>query len=155
MKKGLLTLVDVEEGLTQLTGENGLRQVSEILFHHVGHVERGVALVGNAAGVRLHQVAQVLDTGLHPRLPEKAHLTGRGQAWIVAPPGCDLTPVRAHLVQTLVPQVDQSSEDAGRQRLACLLEADEQRDPKDPPAFHLHQFGLPQQFRNSPADDIR
>lgn len=82
MKKGLLTLVDVEEGLAQLTGENGLRQVSEILFHHVGDVERRVALVGNAAGVRLHQVAQVLDTRLHPRLPEKAHLTGRGQASI-------------------------------------------------------------------------
>lgn len=49
--KRLLTLVDVEEGLTQFTGENGLRQVSEILFHHVGDVESRVTLVGNATGV--------------------------------------------------------------------------------------------------------
>lgn len=148
-------MVDVEEGLTQLTGENGLRQVSEILFHHVGDVERRVALVGNATRVRLHQVAQVLDTRLHPRLPEETHLRERTRfVFLFCPSSCDLPPVRSHLVQTLVPQVDQSSEDAGRQRLACLLEADEQGDPKDPPAFHLHQFGLPQQFGNSPADDI-
>lgn len=51
ISKRLLTLVDVEEGLTQFTSENGLRQVSEILFHHVGDVESRVTLVGNTPRV--------------------------------------------------------------------------------------------------------
>lgn len=75
----LLTLVDVEEGLAEVAGENGLGQVPEILLHHVGYVEGGVALVGDAAGVRLHQVAQQLDTRLRPRLPEEPHLAERAE----------------------------------------------------------------------------
>lgn len=69
-----LTLVDVQEGLAQPAGEDRLGQVSEVLLHHVGHVERGLAVVGDAVRIRLHQVTQVLDTRLHPRLPEKTHL---------------------------------------------------------------------------------
>lgn len=70
-----LTLVDVQEGLAELAGEDGFRQVSEVLLHHVGHVEGRLTVVRNAAGVGLHQLAEVLDTRLHPRLPEKTHLT--------------------------------------------------------------------------------
>lgn len=58
-----------------------------------------------------------------------------------------------YLVQTLGLQVDQCSEDAGRKWLSRLLDAQKQRNPKDPPAFHVHHLGLPQLFRNSPADD--
>ena len=57
------------------------------------------------------------------------------------------------LVQTLGPQVDQRSEDAGRKRSSCLLHADQQRDPEDPPTFHLRHLGLPRRFRNSPTGD--
>lgn len=59
----------------------------------------------------------------------------------------------SHLVQTRCPQIDQRPEDAGRKRLACLLDADEQRNPKDPATFHLHRLVLTELFRNSPAGD--
>ena len=64
----------MEEGLAEFTGEDGLGQVPEVLLHHVGDVEGGLTVVGDAVGVRLQQLSQVLDAGLHPRLPEKTHL---------------------------------------------------------------------------------
>lgn len=67
-------MVDVQEGLAELAGEDGFRQVSEVLLHHVGHVEGRLAVVRDAAGVRLHQLAEILDPRLHPRLPEETHL---------------------------------------------------------------------------------
>lgn len=60
---------------------------------------------------------------------------------------------QSDLVQTLGPQVVQRSEDAGRKRLSGLLDADEQRNPEDPPTFHLRHLGLPRRFRNSPTGD--
>lgn len=59
----------------------------------------------------------------------------------------------SYLVQTLGPQVDQCSEDTGRKWLSCLLDAEEQRNLKNPPAFHLRHLGLPRRFRNSPVGD--
>lgn len=41
----LLTLVDVEEGLAELAGEDGFRQVSEVLLHHVSNIERRLTIV--------------------------------------------------------------------------------------------------------------
>lgn len=70
----MLTLVNVEEGLAEFAGEDGFRQVSEVLLHHVGHVESRLNVVRNAVWVGLHQLTEVLDTRLHPRLPEKTHL---------------------------------------------------------------------------------
>ena len=72
----LLTLVNVEEGLAEFAGEDGFRQVSEVLLHHVGHVEGRLAVVRNAVWVGLHQLTEVLDTRLDPGLPEKTHLRG-------------------------------------------------------------------------------
>lgn len=61
-----LTLVDVEKGLAEFAGEDGFGQVSEVLLHHVGHVESRLTVIGNAVGVGLHQLTEVLDTRLHP-----------------------------------------------------------------------------------------
>lgn len=58
-----------------------------------------------------------------------------------------------YLVQTLGPQVDQGSEDAGRKRLSCLLDIEEKRNPEHPLTFHLHQLQLPQRFRDRPTGD--
>lgn len=53
---GMPTLVDVQETLAQLAGENGLGQVSEILLYHVGYVERRLALKRNAVRVGFNHV---------------------------------------------------------------------------------------------------
>lgn len=84
-----------------------------------------------------------------------AAVTSRSTS-LTAPPSCpavcgDLWP--GHLVQTLAPQVDQSSEDAGRERLPALLHADQEGDPENPPALHLRRLRLPQRFGNSPAEE--
>lgn len=51
------TLVDVQEALAQLAGENGFREVSEVLLYHVGYVERRLVLEGNAVRVGLDHVS--------------------------------------------------------------------------------------------------
>lgn len=68
------TLVDVQETLAQLAGENGLRQVSEVLLYHVGHVEGRLVLEGEAVRVGLDHVPKILNPRFDPRLPEKANL---------------------------------------------------------------------------------
>lgn len=42
-----LTLIDVEEGVAELVGEERLREVAEELLHHVSHVVRGLVLVAD------------------------------------------------------------------------------------------------------------
>ena len=42
-----LTLVDVEEGLTELVGEKRLRKVPEELLHHVRYVVSGLVLIAD------------------------------------------------------------------------------------------------------------
>lgn len=42
-----LTLIDVEEGLAELVGEKGLREVPEELFYHIRHVIRRLVLVAD------------------------------------------------------------------------------------------------------------
>lgn len=69
-----LTLVDVEEGVAQLAGEDRFGQVPEVLLHQVGHVERGLVVEGDAVRVRLHSLTEELDPGLHAGLPEQTHL---------------------------------------------------------------------------------
>ena len=56
-----------------------------------------------------------------------------------------------YLVQTLIPQVAQGPEDAGRQRLPRLLNTEEQGNAEHPPAFRLRRLGLPQRFGDGPA----
>lgn len=73
----ILTLVDLEEGLGQLAGEQRLWQISEVLLQHVCHVIGRLALVvdpspvGAAGFVHL---AESLDARLDSRLPEESHL---------------------------------------------------------------------------------
>lgn len=76
-----LTLVDLEEGLRQLAGEQRLGQIPEVLLQHVCHVVGRLALVvdpspvGAAGFVHL---AESLDARLDSRLPEESHLeTGK------------------------------------------------------------------------------
>lgn len=70
----LLTLVDVKEGLAELAGEDGFRQVSEVLLHHVSNVKSRLTIVWDGVRVGLHKLTEVLDTRLHPRLPKKTNL---------------------------------------------------------------------------------
>lgn len=77
----ILTLVDLEEGLRQLAGEQRLWQISEVLLQHVRHVIGRLALVvdpspvGAAGFVHL---PESLDARLDSRLPEESHLETRG-----------------------------------------------------------------------------
>lgn len=43
----LLTLVNVQEGLAKLAGQQRLGQIPEELLHHVGHVVRRLILVSH------------------------------------------------------------------------------------------------------------
>lgn len=70
-----LTLIYVEEGLSEFAGEQWLRKVSEKLLHHVGHVVRTLILVVYTFWRTLAHLSQSLDPRLHPRLTEKTHLT--------------------------------------------------------------------------------
>lgn len=42
-----LTLVDVEEGLAELVGEEWLRKVPKELLHHIRHIVSGLVLVAD------------------------------------------------------------------------------------------------------------
>lgn len=69
-----LTLVDVQEGLAQLAGQQRLRQISEELLHHVGHVVRRLVLIAHRVRRELALLPQRLDARLHARLAEQSHL---------------------------------------------------------------------------------
>lgn len=45
-----LTLIDVEEGVAELVGEERLWEVAEELLHHVRHVVSGLVLVADVLG---------------------------------------------------------------------------------------------------------
>lgn len=64
----------MEEGLAELAGEDGLREIAEVLLHHVRHVECGLALEAHAIGVRLHHLPQELDPRFHSGLTEQTNL---------------------------------------------------------------------------------
>ena len=69
-----LTLVDLQEGVCQLAGEDGLRQVAEILLQQVSHVVRRLPVVVDVVGAGFVHVPERLNPGLHPRLSENANL---------------------------------------------------------------------------------
>lgn len=64
----------MEEGFTQFTGQQRLRQISEELFHHIGHVVRRLVLVVNIVRRTFIHLSEGLDARLHTRLAKKTHL---------------------------------------------------------------------------------
>lgn len=60
-----LTLVDLQEGVRQLAGEDGLRQVTEILLQQVSHVIRRLPLVADVVRAGFVHVPEHLNPGLH------------------------------------------------------------------------------------------
>lgn len=73
----ILTLINLEEGLGQFAGEQGLWQISEVLLQHVCDVIRRLALVVDSSPVcaaRLVHLTKSLDTRFNSRFPEKTHL---------------------------------------------------------------------------------
>lgn len=148
-----LTLVDVQEGVTQPAAENRFRKVPEVLLDQVGHVEGRLVVKGDTVRVQIHPFAQDLDAGFVARLPEQTHLVGHDTGnqliiWEVIFFGRLLE--FSHLVQTFISQVEERPLDAGGKRLACLLGVDQQRDAKDTASLYLHQLGLSGHFWDSP-----
>lgn len=78
----ILTLVDLEEGLRQLAGEQRLWQISEVLLQHVRHVIGRLALVVDSSPVGAAgfvHLPESLDARLDSRLPEESHLETHGE----------------------------------------------------------------------------
>lgn len=73
----VLTLVDMEEGLPQLAGEQRLRQIPEELLHHVGHIIGRLILIVHIVWRTLIHVPQSLNPRLHPRLTKETHLEAK------------------------------------------------------------------------------
>ncbi|TNN54099.1 hypothetical protein EYF80_035720 [Liparis tanakae] len=67
------------DGLQPLLLWDRLRQVSEELFDHVGHVVRRLVLVAHGVGGQLTLLPQSLDTGLHAGFAEQSHLRWEGK----------------------------------------------------------------------------
>lgn len=65
-----LTLIYMEEGLSEFAGEQWLRKVSEKLLHHVGYVICALILIVYTLWRTLTHLSQSLDPRLHPRLTE-------------------------------------------------------------------------------------
>lgn len=73
----VLTLINLEEGLRQFAGEQGLWQISEVLLQHVRDVVRRLALVVDSSPVcaaRLVHLTESLDARFNSRFSEKTHL---------------------------------------------------------------------------------
>lgn len=73
----ILTLIDLEEGLRQFAGEQGFRQISEVLLQHVRDIIRGLTLIVDSSPVCaacLVHLTKGLDTRFHSRLPKQTHL---------------------------------------------------------------------------------
>lgn len=75
-----LTLVNVQEGLAKLAGQQRLGQIPEELLHHVGHVVRRLVLVGHRVRRELALLPQRLDAGLHARFAKQSHLVADKKA---------------------------------------------------------------------------
>jgi len=72
-----LTLVNVEEGFTQFTGQKWLRKIPEELFDHISHIIRRLVFIVDIIWRTLIHLSESLDTRLHSRLAKKAHLGNR------------------------------------------------------------------------------
>lgn len=73
----ILTLIDLEEGLRQLAGEQGFWQISEVLLQHVRYIICRLALVADSSPVGaacLVHLTKSLDARFDSRLSEKANL---------------------------------------------------------------------------------
>lgn len=75
-----LTLVNVQEGLAKLAGQQRLGQIPEELLHHVSHVVRRLVLVGDRVRRELALLPQRLDARLHARLAKQSHLRADKEA---------------------------------------------------------------------------
>lgn len=64
----------MQERFPQLAREQRLRQVSEELFDHVGHVVGRLVLIVYGVRAQLTLLSQGLDTGLDARFPEQSNL---------------------------------------------------------------------------------
>ena len=76
----------MEEGLSQLAGQQRFREVSEELLDHVGHIVGRLVLVVDVVRGVLSHLSQSLDPRLHPRLTKQAHLENQtelvsGTSW--------------------------------------------------------------------------
>lgn len=81
--KKRLTLVDVEESLPKFAGEQRLRQISEKLLHHVGHIVGRLILVVHIVWRALIHLPESLDSGLHPWLTKETHLQGEREEFVL------------------------------------------------------------------------
>lgn len=73
----ILTLIDLEEGLRELAGEQGFWQISEVLLQHVCHVIGRLALVVDPSPVctaGFVHLTESLDARFNSRFPENSNL---------------------------------------------------------------------------------
>jgi hypothetical protein len=61
----VLTLIDVEEGLAELVGEQGLREVPEELLHHICHVVCRLVFIAHIVREVLIHLTEGMDSRLH------------------------------------------------------------------------------------------
>lgn len=69
-----LTLVNVEEGLTEFVGEKGLWEVPEELFHHIRHIIRRLVFIVDVSREILVHLSQGMDSRLYSGFAKKTHL---------------------------------------------------------------------------------
>lgn len=95
-----LTLVDLQEGVCQLAGEDGLWQVTEILLQQVSHIIGRLPVIVDVVRAGFIHVPERLNPGLHPRLSENANLQGKSRLVLECRAGTDLAGVWEHSHKT-------------------------------------------------------
>lgn len=77
----LLTLVDVQKSLSQLTCEERFWQVTEKLLYHICHIIRWLVFIVDVFWGALIHLTKGLDSRLHPRFSKQTHLRRCHMEW--------------------------------------------------------------------------